>query len=67
MPIKKFTSFEEASADLWVFNPDKEYYIKLKEHFAFWSKLSEKKANRGIKKFKNHDEYLEVKMKFHDQ
>ncbi len=61
MPIKKFTSFESAAKDLWVFNPDKEYFDTVKNNFEFWSKLSNKKIKKGIQKFSSYDEYIKVK------
>jgi len=66
MPIKKYASFQEASKDLWVLNPNVEYYITLKNHFAFWSKLMKKKHKSGIQKFKNYNEFLEYKSEFID-
>ncbi len=57
MPIKKYTSFEEASKDLWVLHPDDQYYKKLKELFVFWNKLnSSKKPIKKIQKFKDISE-----------
>jgi len=50
MPIKKYTTFEEASKDLWVLNPDSDYYKKLKNNFAFWSKLVDQRQKSGIQK-----------------
>jgi len=63
MPIKKYTTFQEASKDLWVLNPNVEYYITLKNHFAFWSKLANKKQTHGIQKFKNYKQFLDFKSK----
>ena len=64
MPIKKFTSFADASTDLWILNPDKDYYRKLKDHFSFWSKLSKQNKRKEIQKFSSYDEYLDSKEKF---
>ena len=52
MPIKKYKSFEAASKDLWIYEPDENYYQKLKEIFEFWSKLSDNKREKGITKIK---------------
>lgn len=60
MPIKKFSTFEEASKDLWILEPNKEYYKKLKELFALWGKLSNKKHSKGIQKFKSYDYLLKM-------
>ena len=64
MPIKKFTSFDDASKAPWVLNPDKEYYEKMKQHFDFWSKLSNKKAKKGVRKFRSYEELLKAKEQF---
>jgi len=56
MPIKKFRTFEEASKDLWVIETDKDYFEQLKDYFEFWSKLSQNKNKKGIKKFKDYNE-----------
>ncbi len=58
MPVKKFKTFKEASKDLWVFEPDKKYYEKLKNLFAFWSSLTVRKNVKGIEKFKSYQELL---------
>ncbi len=54
MPIKKYTSFEEASKDLWILQPNERYYKKLKELFNFWDKLNNnKKPVKKIQKFRD--------------
>jgi len=58
MQVKKYKTFEEASRDLWVFEPDKKYYKKLKNLFAFWSSLTVRKNVKGIEKFKSYQELL---------
>ena len=63
MPIKKYTTFEEASKDLWVLNPDSDYYKKLKNNFAFWSKLADKRQKSGIQKYSSYKELLSSKDK----
>lgn len=60
MPIKKFSTFKEASKDLWILEPNEEYYQKLKELFAFWGKLSNRKCIRGIQKIKFYDDLLKI-------
>lgn len=55
MPVKKFKTFEEAERDLWVFNPDKEYYEHVKRMFEFWDKLPRKKVIPGIQKLKTFE------------
>jgi len=64
MPIKKYTTFNQASKDLWVLNPDDVYYFTLKNHFAFWSRIVNKKHKSGIQKFKNYEQFLDFKSKF---
>ena len=63
MFVKKYSTFEEASKDMWIMNPNEDYYKKLEEHFSFWEKLSEKKIEKGIKKFKSYEEFLKSKEK----
>ncbi len=63
MPIKKFTSFDDASKALWVLNPDMEYYEKMKQHFDFWNKLSNKTSKKGVRKFRSYEELLKTKEK----
>ncbi len=54
--IKKFKSFEEARRDLWVMNPDANYYRGLKEFYALASKLIKPKYKKGLYKFKTFEE-----------
>jgi hypothetical protein len=63
MPIKKFTSFNEASKALWELNPDIEYYERMKRHFDFWSKLSKQKSKAGVQKFRSYEDLLKAKEK----
>ena len=60
MPIKKFDTFEKASKDLWVLEPNKEYYEKLKNLFVFWNKLSKRSCIKGIQKFESYDDLLKI-------
>ena len=64
MPIKKFTSFEEASKDLWVLETNDDYYEKLKNLFELWYKLSEKKSVKGIQKFSDFQAFIKIKDNF---
>ncbi|MDP2302034.1 MAG: hypothetical protein Q8N03_06390 [Ignavibacteria bacterium] len=57
--IKKFKTFEEARRDLWVMNPDAEYYKRLMEFYEFASRFSKRKHLRGIFKFKTIEEAQE--------
>lgn len=64
MSIKKYSSFEEAAKDLWVFEPDDKYFQNLKANFEFWSKISKHKTKKGIQKFKDFNEFVKVKQRF---
>lgn len=64
MVIKKYKSFEEASEDIWVLEPNVEYYKKLKEINHFWNKLNKNKVLKGIQKFKSYEDFLKMKEKF---
>ncbi len=64
MTLKKYISFETASKDLWVLNPDQKYYEKLKRLFILWNKLNPQKPVRGIKKFRNYNDFMKYKIKF---
>ncbi len=61
MPIKKISTFEEASKSLWVLKPTDDYYKKLKELFAFWGKLSQRKCTKGIQKIKSYDDLIKLR------
>ncbi len=56
MPVKKYKTFEEAEKDLWVFNPDKNYYKKLRTILNFDIMINVKKFPRGIYKYKTFEE-----------
>lgn len=53
MPIKKYKSFEDASKDLWVLNPGKDYYDNLKNLFELWQRLYKPKIKNKLVKYKN--------------
>lgn len=56
--IKKFKTFEEARRDLWVSNPDQEYYDRLRAFFDFTEKLIDFRTGYkpGVYKFKTIQE-----------
>jgi len=56
MPVKKYKTFEEAERDLWVLNPDEEYYKRLKSFLCFSLMINVKKFPRGIYKYKTFEE-----------
>lgn len=64
MSVKKFSSFNKASQDLWILEPDPEYYENLKELFDFWSKLSNRKIIRGFHKFETYEKFIKFKQEF---
>lgn len=53
MSIKKYLSFEQAEKDLWVAHPDEKYYLKLRQLFEFWNRISKRSVTKGIQKFTN--------------
>lgn len=53
MPIKKFLSFEEARRDLWVIDPDENYYKRVRELFALVERLGSRSRKYGVYKFAN--------------
>jgi len=56
MAIKKFTSFEEARRDQWVFSPDAEYYKRLRKFYRFAFRLSPPRSDHGIRKYRDISE-----------
>jgi len=62
MPIQKFKSFEEAERALWNFNPDNEYYKKLRAFYKLFSKLLKFSYPQGVFKFRSFEEAEEHKM-----
>jgi hypothetical protein len=56
MAIKKFTSFEEARRDQWVFSPDEEYYKRIRKFYRFAFRLSPPRSDRGIRKYRDINE-----------
>ncbi len=61
MPIKKFSSFEEARQDLWVFTPDTEYYKRLRTFYRFVDRLTRPHHVKGIFKYRNIEEMQKQK------
>jgi len=64
MPVKKFKTFDDAAKDLWVYNPDDQYYQNLKAIFEFWSKITQRKIKKGIQKFTTISEANKEKLKY---
>ena len=65
MPVKKYKTFEDAEKDLWVLNPDEEYYKKIWELFKFSSEiLKSRNIRRGVFKYKTFEEAEKDKFKW---
>ena len=62
MPVQKFKTFEEAERALWNYNPDSDYYKKLREFYKLFSKLSKFSYPKGVFKFRSLEEAEEHKM-----
>lgn len=56
MPVKKYSSFDDARRDLWVLHPDANYYRKLREFYAFALRFHKLHAPNKLFKFKNIEE-----------
>ncbi len=57
MPVKKYKTFEEAERDLWVLNPDEEYYKRALHFVSSGLKLAiNRKIPHGIFKYKTFEE-----------
>lgn len=63
MTIQKFKTFEESEKALWNFNPDKEYYDKVRAFYKLFFRLNKFSYPKGIFKFKTFEEAEEHKMK----
>ena len=62
MPVQKFKTFEEAERALWNYNPDSDYYKKLREFYKLFSRLSKFSYPKGVFKFRSLEEAEEHKM-----
>lgn len=56
MTIEKYTSFDEARRNQWVFTPDENYYRRLHNFYKFASRLMPPKNARGIFKYRDISE-----------
>lgn len=56
MAIKKFTSFEDARRDQWVFSPDDDYYKQIRRLYRFAFRLVPPRSDRGIRKYRDINE-----------
>jgi hypothetical protein len=54
MPVYKFRTFEEAERALWNFNPDSNYYDRVKQLWDFANKLAPARPfKKGLFKFRS--------------
>lgn len=56
MPVKKFKSFEDAERDLWVFEPDDQYFERLRKFYEFASRFLVVRRPGQILKFRSIQE-----------
>lgn len=56
MTIIKYKTFEAASKDLWVLNPDKDYYNNIRNYFELWQRLYKPSIKNKLVKYKSIDD-----------
>ena len=56
MSIKKYKTFEEAEKELWVMEPDNNYYKKILKLFDNRIFSNVKKLKKGVFKYKTFEE-----------
>ncbi len=56
MPIEKFETFEEAEQALWCFEPDAEYYKRVRELWKVANHLCPPQFPQGVFKYKTFEE-----------
>lgn len=56
MPVYKYRTFEEAERALWNFKPDKAYFKRVAELWAFADQLNSIAYPKGIFKFRSIEE-----------
>ncbi len=62
--IKKFSSFVDARRDQWVFSPDDDYYIKIRNLYNFAFKFVSPRSRRGVYKYRSLSEANEQEEKY---
>lgn len=62
MTVQKYKTFEEADRALWNFNPDGEYYNKVRTFYKLFSRLSRFSYPKGVFKFRTLQEAEEHKI-----
>lgn len=53
MGIQKFESFEDAERALWCFEPDEQYYKRVRELFALASRLNPPRFPQGVFRYES--------------
>ena len=61
MTISKFKTFEAAEKDLWCFQPDHNYYLKIRKLFEIAAQLNPIGFPRGIFKYKTLEQAEKAK------
>lgn len=56
MGIDKFSSFEQARRDQWVFSPGKDYYKKIHNLYRFVFRLHPPQHSKGLFRYRSIDE-----------
>jgi hypothetical protein len=56
MGIKKYSSFDEARRDQWVFSPGQEYYRRIRDFYRFVFRLHPLQDPKGIFKYRDISE-----------
>ncbi|MBM2814335.1 MAG: hypothetical protein HW421_1097 [Ignavibacteria bacterium] len=63
MSLQKFKTIEEAREALYCFEPDEEYFERVRKFFELASKLVINREEPGIHKFRSFQEFNEYKEK----
>ena len=56
MPVQKFRTFNEAEKALWCFEPDEEYFRKLREMYSLARELNPIRYPQGVFKYRSIEE-----------
>jgi len=67
MTVKKFRSFDEASTDLWIMEPNDAYYEKVRMFLDAWSQMLVQPTFRSLTKFRSVQEAERNKKPFHGE
>ncbi len=64
MTIQKFKTLPEAEEAQWNFNPDKQYYEKVRELFRLATKINPPNFPQGVFKYKTLEDANRQKMEW---